>query len=528
MSDFRKLRMKAFPEIQMRETSEAKYWKSYGTTFDEKLIGAPRCIHFNPASNDSYIVTAGPKVSLFESATDKLQRSYTRFSDDAFSGQFRRDGKLIVAGDKGGEVKVFDVPSKAQLRQLKGHTSAVKATVWSSDGLGIISGSDDKSIRTWDLGTGTCTWSNTTAHSDYVKCLYANPSTPHTWVSGSYDHTVKLWDSRQKNSVLTLTHSQPVEDCIVPSSGAMLLAASGPEVKVWDIISGGKLLHTFNNHQKNVSALALESSGSRFISAGLDGQLKVYSLKTMQVAHGMKMGAPLLSVAISADNKKLAVGFVDGQFQVRSKRAGGASAPPGSTGAGAGAGADDSGLGEVDGDVDREESKSKRFYKGAGAAVESTADRMVESERRVRLKPYEVHLKDFSYQKALDAALASHNPLAVVTVLEELCRRSGLTIALQGRDERTLEPLLSFCARYVAHPRYSSLVLSVTHRLVDIYAGVLGHSDAIDELFLKLHRQVRAEVGMQRKMMSVMGALDGIISSSVIATTTSTTSTGGL
>ena len=57
-------------------------------------------------------------------------------------------------------------------------------------------------------------------------------------------------------------------------------------------------------------------------------------------------------------------------------------------------------------------------------------------------------------------------------------------------DESTLEPLLAFAARYVSHPRYARLIVVVTHKILDLYASVLGHSDSIDELFLKLHRQV--------------------------------------
>jgi UTP15 C terminal len=60
-------------------------------------------------------------------------------------------------------------------------------------------------------------------------------------------------------------------------------------------------------------------------------------------------------------------------------------------------------------------------------------------------------------------------------------------------DESTLEPLLSFAARYVSHPRYASLIVAVTHKVLDLYASVLGQSDSIDELFLKLHRQVSQE-----------------------------------
>lgn len=70
--------------------------------------------------------------------------------------------------------------------------------------------------------------------------------------------------------------------------------------------------------------------------------------------------------------------------------------------------------------------RQKRFYKGAGASITKTEDTMVDSAKRDRLKPYEVQLKKFNYQQALDAALKTHNPLIVVTVL-------GISLSLLTR-----------------------------------------------------------------------------------------------
>jgi U3 small nucleolar RNA-associated protein 15 len=299
-----------------------------------------------------------------------------------------------------------------------------------------------------------------------------------------------------------MVHGQPVEHCMLTPSGAMLLTAGGNEIKVWDVLSGGQLIHTFSNHQKNVTCLAMDGTGSRVLSSGLDGHIKVYSLQTMQVVHGMRLGAPLISLAVSAENKKLVIGFVDGNLMSRTRRADG----HGSLGVG------------VQGTVATTAvaRQQSRFYKGAGAAAERTEDGMVETERSARLKPYELQLKRFSYQQALDSALKTRSPLVVVTVLEELNRRSGLGIALAGRDETTLEPLLSFCARYASNPRYSRLIVVAAHQVLDMYACVLGHSDAIDELFLKLHRHVKAEVGFQRQIMRVMGSLDAVINAAMM------------
>lgn len=122
-----------------------------------------------------------------------------------------------------------------------------------------------------------------------------------------------------------------------------------------------------------------------------------------------------------------------------------------------------------------------------------------------------VMLSGYRYQETLDNALATRNPVVVVTVLEELATRQGLTIALSGRDETTLEPLLSFICRYLSNPRYTKLLVDVSHHVLDLYGGVVGQSDSIDELFHKLATHARSEVTYQREINRVMGAIDCLV-----------------
>ncbi|CAM9338802.1 unnamed protein product, partial [Heterosigma akashiwo] len=51
--------------------------------------------------------------------------------------------------------------------------------------------------------------------------------------------------------------------------------------------------------------------------------------------------------------------------------------------------------------------------------------------------------------------------------------------------EEALEPVLAFLNRYVAQPKYTPLLVEVCQKVLDVYGGVLGESEAIDELFLK-------------------------------------------
>lgn len=229
----------------------------------------------------------------------------------------------------------------------------------------------------------------------------------------------------------------------------------------------------------------------------------------------MKFTTPVVAVAVAGDNSKLVAGFVDGTVMARNRQRDATGTMSSSS----------SSLDHHHPNPQEDGSRRdrSRHFKGAGL---HSSEHEVRTERAVRLAPYEKLLKRFSYQAALDAAMKSRNPVIVVTVMEELCRRSGLSIALAGRDEAAVEPILSFCARFVNHPKYCRVVVQVVHKLLDIYAGSLGggghhssYSDGamdMDDLFCKLHRQVSAELQFQRQMTRVMGSLEGLISAAAI------------
>jgi U3 small nucleolar RNA-associated protein 15 len=67
------------------------------------------------------IVSRDNQVQLYSSVTNEVRKSLSRFQEVAYSGHFRHDGQLLVAGSEGGVVKVFDCGSRAILRQFKGH-----------------------------------------------------------------------------------------------------------------------------------------------------------------------------------------------------------------------------------------------------------------------------------------------------------------------------------------------------------------------------------------------------------------------
>jgi len=135
----------------------------------------------------------------------------------------------------------------------------------------------------------------------------------------------------------------------------------------------------------------------------------------------------------------------------------------------------------------------------------------VERASAHRLSSFDKALKTFRYHEALDAALLEGSADVVVGVVEELVQRSGLRIALQGRNQTTLTPLIGFLVRNITRPPHAAVLVGVANLLLDMYAPVLGQSAAFDELFVKLRSTLEAEVALQVDLSQLMGAMDVLL-----------------
>lgn len=142
-------------------------------------------------------------------------------------------------------------------------------------------------------------------HADYVRSGVVSAANPSIILTGSYDSTVKLFDVREGACVMTMKGGGggaaplPVEQVLLFPSGSAAVSSSGPIVRIWDLIAGGRCLRAMSNHQKTITALSFDGSSGRLLTGGLDQMVKVYDITNYKVVHTMRYPAPLLSLAIS-------------------------------------------------------------------------------------------------------------------------------------------------------------------------------------------------------------------------------------
>lgn len=371
----------------------------------------------------------------------------------------------------------------------------------------VLSGSDDTTVRLWDVSTQECL-ATLEGHTDYVRAAVF--TAPHLILSSSYDSTLKLWDVRapaQANCTMTMRHGgAPVEDVLAFPSGGVALSAGGPILRVWDLAMG-RCVRALSNHQKTITTMAFDGTKGRVLTGSLDTMVKAYDVEEWKVVHTMRYPAPILSLAVSPDDTHIAAGMSDGTLSVRRRDAKAKEAAEEEAKQAAIA----NGAYEYFADMEAVFGRGHVKAKGAalGPVIGPADEFRVETRRKERLRDYDRYLKSFKYSAALDAALKKTvRPTTTFALILELVQRDALRVALSGRDDVTLEPLLSFLTRHVTDPRFGEACADVVAVLLDLYSPQLGHSPLVDELLAKLNGRVERELAFQRELFKLRGALD--------------------
>ena len=240
-----------------------------------------------------------------------LQFNDSQFISPVHSISLRFDGRTCLVGHQNGHISYWDIPNGKCLNIFEGHEERVYGVSMTPDGKIAASCGMDKTVRVWDLETGNCV-RILYGHTFAVDGVSISPWGDEVLSSGKDGRMIR-WSIEKR----ACFESHPVTREEVTSL---------KELADGRIVSGhkeGKIcIHDQNSlttgkawcgHQSEVWDMDTLGDDQYLMSAGFDGDLKIWTIDKQHEVHSESFGKlyvavisnPSSTVVIAGANKQI-------------------------------------------------------------------------------------------------------------------------------------------------------------------------------------------------------------------------------
>jgi len=275
----------------------------------------------------------GRRVGLRNAWLARRFEMHTNIKSIAFSP----DGRYILTGGgwwtEGDKVLLWDAAAGQEVRRLEGHTHSANSVAFSPDGRYALSGSDDNTVRLWEIATAQqvhcfkgyscpdCVAIAPEGHSPFVRSVAFSPDGRYAiaaYAVLSDDNLIRLWEVKSGREICRFKgHTRYVDSVAFSPDGRYVLSGSADDtVRLWEVATGREV-RRFERHTSFVLSVAFSPDG-RYILSGSDDK----TVRLWDAATGREVGrfkghtSNVRSVAFSPDGRYALSGSADGTVRL--------------------------------------------------------------------------------------------------------------------------------------------------------------------------------------------------------------------
>jgi WD40 repeat protein len=264
------------------------------------------------AGNGEYLVSGGDEAGVWRVEDGKQMA--TMAAEYAWCLAVSKDGKWIAAGTSWGEVWVWDAKTYKKVFSHKEDYNGINGVDFSPDSTRLVSASQDTKASIWDIATGKRV--RTLDHGNLVIAAKYSPQGDR--IATATGDSVRVYDSNE-GRLLT-----DIEVTVTPWRNTGLLWFNHHLF----VVSNGKIKQIEASTGLAVSEWPVpDSVGSSCIALPKHGKFITYSTRRTvtfwDTATHIQLGfiqhsEDIHSIAVSPDDRLLAIGGKDGNFTINS------------------------------------------------------------------------------------------------------------------------------------------------------------------------------------------------------------------
>jgi len=241
---------------------------------------------------------------------------------------FSPNGGQLASASDDKTVRLWNVATGTEIRQFQGHTDWVTSVAFSPDGTKLASASHDKTVRLWDVTTGTQI-RQFLGHTFWVMSVAFSPDGEQL-ASASEDETIRLWDAATGQCICQfLGHTYSVTSVAFSPDGNQLAASWDETVCLWNFTTRkittrksivnyilwnrpSQEIRQFQGHTHRVTSVAFSHDGSQLATASWDKTVRLWDVATGTQIHQLLGHTDRVrSVAFSPNGGQLASASYD-------------------------------------------------------------------------------------------------------------------------------------------------------------------------------------------------------------------------
>ncbi|MCP4536333.1 MAG: WD40 repeat domain-containing protein [Chloroflexi bacterium] len=259
-----------------------------------------------------------PPLTTPQTASDKhLLHTFNGHTGWVHSVAFSPDGRLIASGSQDETVRLWDVSTalgagSQNVRWPLQNTSPVLCVTFSFDGRTMAWGSEDSTIHVRDVARSQ-KLHQFKSPAGQVRSVAFSPDG--RFLASTSVNTVTMWDVASGREIRQLKgHTEIVQNVTFSPNGRLLASAGGDKtVRLWDVASGKAVeVQRLEGHQEAIWCLAFSSDGRTLASGSHDQTVRLWNVERGREKKRLKGHAGGVNgVDFSPDGRTLAAASSD-------------------------------------------------------------------------------------------------------------------------------------------------------------------------------------------------------------------------